>query len=158
MEQEHNGIKYLFFWNGHFSNWHPSFFTVDSIRYNCGEQYMMHQKAVFFQDTETADKIMQTNSPKEQKALGRKDKNFNKEKWNSVCHELVKKGLREKFKQNKIFRDELLQYKDHQIVEASPYDRIWGIGYSASEAIANINNWGKNLLGKILTELANELE
>jgi len=41
---EHNGIKYKFFWDGLFSNWSHTEFTVDGIKYNCGEQYMMTEK------------------------------------------------------------------------------------------------------------------
>jgi ribA/ribD-fused uncharacterized protein len=71
-------------------------------------------------------------------------------------YELVKKGLREKFSQNIELKKILLSHKQFVIVEASPFDRIWGIGYGNKDAINNINNWGENLLGKILTELANE--
>jgi len=53
--------------------------------------------------------------------------------------------------------DALKNHNDKIIVEASPNDRIWGIGYSEKYAIENIDNWGENLLGKIITELASEL-
>jgi hypothetical protein len=147
---------YAFFYNGPFSNWFPCEFTVEGIKYNCGEQYMMHQKALFFKDDEVAVMIMQTARPAKQKELGRSVKNYNEDAWDKIRYELVKKGLREKFNQNKNLKSFLLSHKQFVIVEASPFDRVWGIGYDDRNALRNINYWGKNLLGKIITELANE--
>ena len=157
MVQELNGIKYKFFWGGVFSNWAPSPFILNDIHYNCGEQYMMYQKAMFFNDIESAEKILQTDSPREQKALGRKVKNFDSNKWDLVKYDVMKIGLAEKFKQNPILKSYLLNFKGFVLVEASPEDRIWGIGYAEDKAIENIDQWGENLLGKILTELSVEL-
>jgi ribA/ribD-fused uncharacterized protein len=156
MTQEHNGIKYNFFWDGVFSNWHPSPFTIDDITFNCGEQYFMYHKALTFNDTETAELILKTDSPREQKKLGRSIQNYTDEAWAKVRYDVVKRGLREKYNQNPELKEYLLEHKDCQIVEASPYDRVWGIGYLSGDAIENIDNWGENLLGKMLTELANE--
>jgi hypothetical protein len=158
MGQTFNGVKYTFFWGGIFSNWYPSNFEVDAINYNCGEQYMMYQKATTFGDDESAKLILSEKSPRNQKALGRKVKNFDVSIWDSVKYDLVKTGLREKFKQNQDMKEYLLKYCGYQIVEASHEDRIWGIGYAEDDAIVNIDNWGENLLGKILTELSEELK
>jgi len=157
MEATHKNIKYKFFWNGLFSNWHESYFTTNNIMFNCGEQYMMYQKAITFGDNETANKILKELSPRKQKELGRQVKNFNPKVWDNVKYDLVKKGLKDKFLQNPEFKEYLLKYKGYVLVEASPYDRIWGIGFYDHEAIQNIDNWGENLLGKVLTELAMEL-
>lgn len=158
MKQVYNGVNYMFFWGGIFSNWYVSDFIVDGITYNCGEQYMMYQKAMFFNDVETANEILEEIIPGEQKALGRKVKNYSDSKWSKVRYDIVKKGLREKFKQSLICKTYLLKHKDYQIVEASPKDAIWGIGYDSYSAIENIDDWGENLLGKILTELAQEIK
>ena len=160
MRQTFNGINYMFFWGGMFSNWYISDdqFTVDGITYNCGEQYMMYQKAMTFNDKETAKKILDEIVPSEQKKLGRLVKNYHDSTWNRVRYNIVKRGLFAKFSQNENLKEYLLKYKGYQIVEASPYDRIWGIGYYEQDAINNINNWGENLLGKILTELAQEIK
>lgn len=157
MEQTYKGNKYIFFWNGIFSNWYMSDFTIDNITYNCGEQYMMHKKALYFQDYKAASDVLKTDIPREQKKIGRKVKNYHNDFWCKVRFEIVKIGLKEKFNQNPDLKNYLLKYKDHIIVEASPYDRVWGIGYYDNEAISNIDNWGENLLGKVLMELANEL-
>lgn len=157
MDQIYKNVKYNFFWNGIFSNWYESYFDIDGITFNCSEQYMMYKKAITFDDAETARKILNSDSPKEQKQLGRKVKNFNPEYWDCVKYEIVKRGLKEKFNQNPKLKKYLLSYKGYQMVEASPYDRIWGIGFTDKEAIENIDNWGENLLGQIITELSNEL-
>lgn len=149
--------KCYFFWGGPFSNWDTSFFTVDGIEYNCGEQFFMHMKALQFGDKESAEKIMKEKNPREQKALGRKIKGFIPEEWNKFKYETVKRGLREKFLQNEELKEFLLSHKTEYIVEASPEDRIWGIGFRESVALKNKENWGENLLGKILTELAAEI-
>lgn len=158
MKQTYNGINYMFFWGGMFSNWYVADFEVDGVLYNCGEQYMMHMKALTFNDFDTADKIMNECVPSEQKKLGREVKNYKESVWNLVRYELVKKGLKEKFTQIESCKSFLLKHKNCQIVEASPKDRIWGIGYDSYSAIENIDNWGQNLLGKILTELAQEIK
>lgn len=157
MEQSFNGIKYKFFLDGIFSNWWRCNFVVNDIKYNCVEQYMMHQKALCFNDIVCAESIMNTTIPSLQKRLGREVINFNAEKWDSVKYNIVKVGVKAKFVQNKELKQYLLSYNGFQIIEASPDDRIWGIGYSDNEAIANIDNWGENLLGKILTSLTLEL-
>lgn len=149
--------KYKFFWGGILSNWFESNFEIDSIKYNTSEQYMMYQKALFFNDIDIANKILKEKNPKYQKKLGREVKNFNIDKWNNVKYDIVKKGILEKFKQNPELKKYLLKYKGYKFVEASPYDRIWGIGFLELDAIKNIDKWGENLLGQILTELSNEL-
>lgn len=148
---------YVFFWGGIFSNWYPSDFKIDNFQYCCGEQYMMHQKALIFKDEFIASKILSTNDPKKAKQLGRSVKNFDSRIWDTHKYDLVKHGLRQKFIQNPILLQDLLNKRGKIFVEASPFDRIWGIGYSEKDAMKNISTWGENLLGKILTELSEEL-
>lgn len=148
--------EFAFFYNGPFSNWYPSDFVVDGVKYNCGEQYMMHQKALFFEDNLVARLIMLTPKPAKQKELGRSVKNYNEDEWERVRYDIVKKGLREKFRQDKHLKELLIANKKYTIVEASPVDRVWGIGFDERTAMQNIDQWGRNLLGKILTELSNE--
>lgn len=152
-----NNKKYKFFWGSSpFSNWHICSFTIDGRTFNCGEQYMMFKKAVIMNDLETAELIMREKFPRRQKELGRQVKNYNESLWNSVRYNVVKEGLRQKFAQNPQLKQYLMSFRDHEIVEASPYDSIWGIGFSKEDALNNIDRWGKNLLGNILTDLMNE--
>jgi ribA/ribD-fused uncharacterized protein len=157
-----NNNKFTFFWKGNspLSNWHPSVFTHDGITFKCSEQYMMYHKAKLFGDTEIMEKVMQTDSPKEQKALGRQVKNFNSEEWLEKCIPIMEDGLKSKFEQNPEMLKKLLATGDSIIAEASPYDQVWGIGLSEEDPLAqNISTWnGKNLLGKILMSVRKKIK
>lgn len=151
--------EYTFFWNGPFSQWYPSKFSVDGIAFNCAEQYMMYMKALTFKDEEIAEKILNSNSPKEQKALGRQVKNFDENIWSDVCKLIVRNGNYFKFTQNPELFEVLKKTYPTILVEASPYDFIWGIGLDEETAKNTPSHlWpGKNYLGLILTKLRNEL-
>lgn len=144
-----NTDKFIFFWDGPFSQWFTSPFTLNGKTYNCCEQYMMYHKALFFGDHECAEKILSTNKPSEQKALGRTVKGFNKESWDKVCIKIVYAANYAKFTQNEDLKKILLETGDKIIVEASPVDSIWGIGLHSSDELSNNpENWnGLNLLG-----------
>ena len=152
--------QFTFFWQGPFSQWHRANFTIDGVTYNCAEQYMMHQKALTFGDTETAELIMKTESPRDQKDLGRQVKNFNVDKWSKVNLKIVYKGNLAKFTQNEELKNELLSTGNRLLVEASPYDQIWGIGMGVEqEGNDNPINWkGQNLLGWAITLVKQELQ
>ena len=151
--------KLKLFWKSKLSQWHICFFIVDGITYNCGEQYMMAEKARLFNDGETRDKILASSDPKEQKALGRKVKNFSQEIWDRNARNIVHKGNMERFQQNKYLRDLLFDTAGHLLVEASPYDPVWGIGLNAKDPRAlDPKQWkGKNWLGEILTNVRDML-
>jgi hypothetical protein len=150
--------KHTFFWNDEFSNWHPSEFTVQGMTFNCGEQWMMYGKAKLFGDDEAAALIMNSKDPREIKKLGKTVKNFDLEEWTNMSHELVKLGLREKYMQNEPLYLLLMSTGDTTLVEASPYDKIWGIGMSEDHPDVNDESkWqGENRLGVVLTELRDE--
>ncbi|MBD3918432.1 NADAR family protein [Paenibacillus sp. PR3] len=142
-----------------FSQWWNSPFEVEGVRYSCTEQYMMAEKARLFKDNEVMKAILKSSNPKEMKALGRAVRNFNSDVWDRQCYEIVKRGNLAKFSQNPSLRDYLISTRRAILVEASPYDRIWGIGMG--EADPNANNpmkWkGSNLLGFALTEIRDQL-
>ena len=108
-----------------------------------------------FNDNEIFHKIMSSKSPKEYKELGRKIKNFSDSKWNENKYQIVLKGNIAKFSQNEKLKVFLLNTGTKILVEASPYDKIWGIGLSADqENIENPLTWrGENLLGFALMEV-----
>ncbi|CAL1544997.1 unnamed protein product [Lymnaea stagnalis] len=142
-----------------FSQHHPSQFTIDGVVFNCAEQYMMYSKAVIFEDDEMKSKILASTNPQEQKRFGRKVSNFVKEVWDSECENVVKRASLAKFEQNQNLREELFKTFPKTLVEASPRDRIWGIGLGASHPKAQDKKaWrGKNKLGYILTQVRDEL-
>ena len=151
--------KYVFFWNGIYSQWYPSPMTIDGIEYNSCEQYMMHQKAITFKDYDIADEILEEDNPRNQKSLGRQIKGFDKTKWDAVCLDIVYKGNINKFTQNTSLLKLLKQTGDRIMVEASPVDKIWGIGMAENDkGVEDESNWkGLNLLGKALNMVKKEL-
>lgn len=150
---------YVFFWNGPFSNWYPSKFTMNSIEFNCAEQAMMYMKAQLFDDAESTIKILNTRVPSEQKQLGKKVKNFSDAIWLEHREDLAHTFLYAKFSQNPELGKILTDTGDKTIVEASPYDKIWGIGMGIGDPnILNESKWdGLNLLGKTLMYVRNIL-
>ncbi|OIN57390.1 NADAR family protein [Arsenicibacter rosenii] len=164
-------VKYLFFW-GHqksksgdltascFSQWWTSPFVVNQVRYNTAEHWMMAQKALLFGDKEIYDKIILAKSPAEAKTLGRQVQNFDEATWNAKRFAIVVEGSVQKFSQHPDLKDFLLNTKERVLVEASPVDRIWGIGLAAdSEKAENPRRWnGLNLLGFALMEVRDILK
>jgi len=151
--------EFHFFWSGPFSQWAKSPFTLEGIEFNTCEQYMMYKKAELFGDIDSAKKILSTKNPNEQKGYGRLIKPFDDEKWMEVAYDVVVEGNRAKFIQNSHFLAELEKTKGKILVEASPYDRRWGIGMSANDPdVEDPTKWrGDNLLGKAVTQVRIEL-
>ncbi len=152
-----NYTEFEFFWQKEspFSQWYLSAFYTDGNRFNCCEQYMMWRKAVLFNDHETVQKILKEKSPYEQKKLGEQVSFFDQRIWDENKVQIVYEGNYHKFTQNEDLLKILFNTKGELLVEASPFDNIWGIGLDAEDA-AKIDpqNWpGENLLGKILTVL-----
>jgi ribA/ribD-fused uncharacterized protein len=119
---------------------------------------MMAEKARFFGDTETADMIMETEDPSQQKKLGRIVSPFDPDKWNEVAREIVKKGNKAKFDQMPDAKEALMATRGTLLVEASPYDKIWGIGLSAFDAKCGKAWRGLNWLGEVLTQIRDEYD
>jgi len=142
-----------------FSQWYRCAFTVDANTFNCAEQYMMYGKAQLFSDAEVGAQILAADHPRQHKALGRKVKNFDGGVWNREREGIVRAGNAAKFTQNPELLEKLLATAGTTLVEASPYDKIWGIGLAATDPRAkDPAQWkGQNLLGKILTELRDQL-
>lgn len=164
-------LKFLFFW-GHqpnkdgsigkscFSQWWKSEFIIDGVLYKTAEHYMMAEKARLFKDEEVLLRIIETIHPHDAKKLGREVKGFDPIIWNEHKFKIVCKGNLAKFSQDKQLEEFLLNTKDRIIVEASPRDRIWGIGMGQSnEKAMNPNLWrGHNLLGYALMEVREQLQ
>ena len=161
--------KYIYFW-GHqtsksyvgkecMSQWYSSKFTIDNVEYANCEQFMMDKKANLFNDIESSKKIRLCSDPRKVKELGRGVKNFNAEIWDEHKLDIVVKGNYAKFVQNDDLKNYLLSTNDAILVEASPYDKIWGVGLRASDPlILNESTWkGENLLGKALMQVRNDL-
>lgn len=149
--------QFIFFWHGIFSQWHESDFVIEGLEYNTAEQYMMASKARVMGDDETLSKILKEENPRNQKKLGREISNFDSDKWNAVARDHVFVGNYAKFSQNLKLRNALLETQGTTLVEASPFDKIWGIGMKADDPRALIRqSWqGTNWLGEVLTNVRN---
>jgi hypothetical protein len=148
----------------YFSQWYPVKFTEKISKskfqiYDNTEQYMMAHKALLFDDIECYDKIMETSDPDKIKKLGRTIKNFDSNIWDEHKFNIVVNGNRLKFSQNPVLLKRLMQTGNKYIAEASPRDKIWGIGLSAVQALkVPRNKWpGENLLGSALMFIREEM-
>lgn len=162
--------NYVFFWRSAspFSNWYHSPFVAtiyrpngyESFTFDNTEQWMMYQKAKLFNDDVIAEKILSEPDPRKIKALGKEVMGFDSNVWDENKERLVYDGLKLKFEQNKSCMDALMSTGDKKLVEASPYDQIWGIGLDEFDTRAHHENtWrGQNLLGKLLTKLRDEIK
>lgn len=154
------GLTLFFTQNDKFSNWYLRDFKVKGITFNCGEQYMMYAKAKLFGDHEIAEKIMKEKRPKQQKALGKQVKGFVQAVWDAKCVPIMIAGLTQKFAQHRDMEDLLISTDGTDLVEASPFDKIWGAGLGADDPnIFDKTKWpGKNLLGgPVLTKIRSYL-
>jgi len=166
---------YLFFWktthvNGWASQWYPASFeatlemdegVMETIRFPTAEHWMMTQKALLFSDKAVARKVIEADGSnmRHVKSLGRQVENFNEERWAKERGRIVLEGNMLKFGQNADLREKLMQTGEKIIVEASPMDKIWGIGMGESKALStNQSKWGLNLLGKALMETREKLK
>lgn len=156
--------EYVFFWRtdgqyGFLSQWFCSPFVADGITFTTAEQYMMYRKAELFGDSETALKIVNTPSlhPNEHKRMGRMVRNFNESVWSNQSMIIVAGVNYFKFMQNDTLRNLLMSTGKKTLVEASPNDRIWGIGFDSVNAIVNVSSWGSNRLGRALMMVRDEI-
>ena len=129
------------------------------MTYNCAEQYMMAEKARIFGDEEVRAQILATDSPETIKKLGREVKGFDSEVWNQHKFNVVVKGNLAKFSQNPPLMEFLKKTGSAVLVEASPYDKVWGIGMKEGDKdIEDAEKWfGINLLGFALMVVRDQL-
>lgn len=132
-----------------FSQWWRCKFVVDGVEYVTAEQFMMAGKARLFGDEEALGRILAEPSPARAKALGRAVKRFDAEVWAAHRFELVTAGNVAKFSADEALKAYLLSTGDEVLVEASPRDRIWGVGLGRDNPLVHQPaKWrGTNLLG-----------
>lgn len=162
-------LQFDFFW-GHqpgkngltntcYSQWYVAPFVVDGERFPTAEHFMMAEKAALFGDRSIRELVLQAPSPAAAKALGRKVRGFDESTWQASRFSIVTRANGAKFAQNPEMGQFLRQSGSRVIVEASPVDRIWGIGLARSDEKAmNPNLWrGLNLLGFALMQVRDNL-
>jgi ribA/ribD-fused uncharacterized protein len=163
--------RHLFFWGhqpsprgdvgaGCLSQWWRETFTADGHVFASAEHYMMAHKAWLFGDDETAARILAAEHPGEAKKLGREVRGFDEAVWNDHRYDIVVRGNVAKFDRHPELRGFLLGTRARVLVEASPVDRIWGIGLTAGDRrAASPATWqGLNLLGFALMDARDTLQ
>lgn len=157
-------LKFLFFWSdqgptGCLSQWHASPFTVDGVRYATAEHYMMAEKARLFGDERAAAAIVAAPHPGRAKDLGRRVTGFDEPTWREHRLGIVVRGNLARFTEHDDLRAYLLGTRNRILVEASPLDRVWGIGLAADDPRAERPDaWrGRNLLGQALMTVRDAL-
>lgn len=158
--------KYLFFW-GHqprrdgtvgaecLSQWFGAPFVLEGHRYPTAEHWMMAEKARLFGDAAVLDRILSAPNPGAAKRIGREVRGYVEETWAAARFEAVVRGNEAKFRQDERLRAFLLGTGTRVLVEASPVDRVWGIGLAGTDERAERPEaWrGENLLGFALMEV-----
>ncbi|MER5937413.1 NADAR family protein [Streptomyces sp. NPDC001928] len=163
-------VRYLHFW-GHrplpdgrvgascLSQWWPSPFTVDGVSYATAEHWMMAEKARLFGDAEAERQVLAAEHPSLAKKAGRLVRGFDDAVWERERFRIVVEGSVHKFAADTELGAFLLRTGERVLVEASPVDRVWGIGLAAGDdGAGNPERWrGPNLLGFALMEARERL-
>jgi ribA/ribD-fused uncharacterized protein len=163
-------LRFLMFWGhqppqtggvgrGCLSQWWPVRFTQDGKVFASAEHFMMAHKAWLFDDHQTADKVLAADHPGEAKTLGRQVRGFDQGVWDAHRFDIVVEANLAKFGQHVELQQFLLATSGRLLVEASPNDRIWGIGMTADDPRSvSPSAWpGLNLLGFALMEVRDVL-
>ena len=158
--------EYVFFYKDWLSNYQRTKFDVEwkGVKYTftSTEQGFMYIKAITFGDNVTAQKILNTDDPNRCRKLGRQVKGYNDAEWAKIRYDVFYTLNWAKYTQDKKLQEKLLdpQFDGKKFVEASPIDKIWGIGYAEDNPNIEFTDmyWGKNYLGRILTNIRKRLK
>ncbi|GAB3120372.1 NADAR domain-containing protein [Streptomyces calidiresistens] len=173
-ERDGRRLRFLFFWGSSgdhrpsadgtpgpacLSQWWEAPFTADGHTFPTAEHHMMAHKAWLFGDGETAERVLAARHPGEAKRLGRAVRGFDEEEWRRRRRGIVVCGNLAKFGARADLRSYLLATRHRVLVEASPLDRVWGIGLTADDPDAGSPAaWrGANLLGFALMDVRTAL-
>lgn len=154
--------KFTFFWGSEhpFSQWYAAApFERAGMRFSTAENWMMWQKACLFGAPAALRAAIVTAAPREARRLGREVPGFSEAIWSVAARPIVAEGNYAKFTQNPGVLRKLLETAGTTLVEASPVDRIWGIGLAADDPRARKRtSWrGSNWLGEVLTDVRDTL-
>lgn len=153
---------HVYFWNGIYSNWYPCkiYDEFSKLNFENTEQAFMWYKANLFKDDEVKKQIELTGNPKLVKQLGRQIKNYDDVIWNEARFGWMLAVNLMKFSQHQYLRQALIETGTRTMVEASPLDKVWGVGLDENNPlILDERNWqGQNLLGKVLMRVRESIQ
>ncbi len=183
IQEKYQPLEFIFFWriqgdtNGvltpgemqfkFLSQWYFSPFNAFNTHFKTAEHFMMYFKALHFAqgfhwqgNRDIAAEILQASTGEKAKNLGKTVKGLISGQWDEVSEFYVYAGNMEKFSQNPLLKQELLSTGNKFLAEASPYDKVWGIGLRDDEQNSkNPQQWqGANKLGYVLMMVRAELQ
>lgn len=152
---------HIFFWmaDSIYSNFYtpaPLWLPAYKLNFLNSEAAFMFLKAMTFGDIFVATQILTSSQdPKYVKGLGKTVNGFDEDIWEDARYGAMLDAVYHKFDKNPKLKAELLASGNKILVEASPYDRIWGIGLATNDPrIFDESNWrGLNLLGEVLMDV-----
>jgi ribA/ribD-fused uncharacterized protein len=130
---------------GEFSNFAAFPISLKGKVWPTSEHYFQAQK---FAGTEHVEAIRKTRSPMIAARMGRDRKKPLRRDWESVKDNIMRDAVRAKFMQHPELLSLLLATGDAKLVEHTTNDSYWGDAGDGS---------GKNMLGRILMELRDQL-
>ncbi len=130
---------------GEFSNFAPYPIKIDSETWPTTEHYFQAQK---FSEPSYRDEIRATPSPGKAAALGRDRSKPLRSDWETVKDDVMRVAIRAKFTQHLALAKLLISTGDSWLIEHTRNDNYWADGGDGS---------GKNMLGRILMEIREEL-
>jgi ribA/ribD-fused uncharacterized protein len=130
---------------GCFSNFAASPFKIGGKIWKTSEHYFQAQK---FAGTEHEEELRLVDSPMVVARMGRSRQRPLRRDWETVKDDIMREALRAKFTQHEDLKKILLETGDAILVEHTANDNYWGDGGDGS---------GRNMLGKLLMELREEL-
>jgi ribA/ribD-fused uncharacterized protein len=141
-----------------FSNLHPIPIVIQGQSYTCNEQYFQQQKAVLFDDQQVAEQIMRESSPYEMMKLAKTIKNYKHSVWLQHVENTLFTANQAKYSQNQSAKAALLATGNKVLGEASS-NKLYGTGIGLfSKDTTDCSKWtGKNLMGKILSDIRDRL-
>mmetsp|Transcript_11350 Transcript_11350/g.19836 ORF Transcript_11350/g.19836 Transcript_11350/m.19836 type:complete len:170 (-) Transcript_11350:129-638(-) len=120
--------------NGYLSNWARSTFELDGRVFTSAEQYIMWSKATLMGDQESAENIMGTQNPAQQKKLGRAVHPWKRKIWARHMEDVQLCAAMAKFGQNReLLGAWLVRTFPKRLAEASPSETVFGIGLAPSD-------------------------
>jgi len=130
---------------GCFSNFSRHSFEIEGTPWQTVEHFFQAMK---FPDTPHEDAIRIAPAPMIAKQMGNDHARPLRPDWDAVKDDVMRRAVRAKFEQHSDIRAVLLGTGDEELIEDAPDDYYWGCG---------IEGTGKNMLGKILMEVREEL-
>ncbi|KAJ6195989.1 hypothetical protein J3E72DRAFT_245083 [Bipolaris maydis] len=156
-EPTEDGNRPVLFWKeterdvGFLSPWYMCVFKESGVRYTSVGHFILAEKARLFGDKDTLQKILVADTAEEQKLWAGNIKGIIAKTWEEHALDIATRANIAKFFVSAPLKGRLESFGTREFVLASPHDRLFGIGFNATEAIrVGKEQWGQNLFGQAL--------